>query len=282
LATLANRRPTGARRADNRVSNGLRSLLTLLLLVRTSSALAGSSEGPATPAAAAETENEREARELFTQGQLHYSLGDYEQAITKFRRAYELTSAPGLLFNVAQAHRLAGQCKRALDVYRHFIRLAPESEYRAEADMHVTALVLRCGAAANAPSGDATVASRPETATPPIPTVSQQGAAPAQSRRWSTRRRTAAALLSGGAILGATAGTLHWWNDGRYDDWRSEDQRLAAAMPGDSVNGWISNQQRNDSLLNSIERVDSITLVLAGLSMAAVITSAVLMVLFDR
>src|SRR5262245_39858135 len=77
---------------------------------------------------------EKQARELFARGQTHYSLGEYEQAVADFRRAYELTAAPGLLFNIAQAHRLNGDCKQALEIYRHFVRLAPESEYRAEAE----------------------------------------------------------------------------------------------------------------------------------------------------
>src|SRR4051812_14843514 len=190
-------------------------LVVLLLIVRTSVTFAGSNENPtAIPsvAPAAEGGNEKEARELFTQGQLHYSLGEYDEAIVQFRRAYELTAAPGLLFNIAQAHRLAGQCKRAIDVYRHFIRLAPESEYRAEADMHVASLVLRCGAATPAPADETTVASpRLETAASQIRTAPQQGAAPEHSPRWSTRRRTAAALLGAGAVAAVTAGSLHLW-----------------------------------------------------------------------
>src|SRR5688572_2308317 len=87
------------------------------------SARAGSAtKGPASGA-------DKEGRSLFAQGQIHYSLGEYPQAVAHFRRAYELTAAPGLLFNIAQAHRLAGDCKLALEVYRHFVRLAPESQY---------------------------------------------------------------------------------------------------------------------------------------------------------
>jgi tetratricopeptide (TPR) repeat protein len=88
---------------------------------------------------------DKQARSLFAQGQIHYSLGEYEQAIAAFRRAYELTSAPGLLFNIAQAHRLNGQCRQALEIYRHFIRLAPQSEYLPEAETQIAALVVRCG-----------------------------------------------------------------------------------------------------------------------------------------
>src|SRR5262252_1876052 len=72
----------------------------------------------------------KEAREFYSRGQIHYSLGEYDQAVAAFRRAYELSAAPGLLFNIAQAHRLNGQCKEALAVYRHFTRLVPDSEYR--------------------------------------------------------------------------------------------------------------------------------------------------------
>src|SRR5262249_34851212 len=66
------------------------------------------------------------AKRLFNQGQVHYSLGEYDQAISEFRAAYQLSSAPGLLFNIAQAYRLKGDCRQALEVYKHFLRLAPE------------------------------------------------------------------------------------------------------------------------------------------------------------
>jgi tetratricopeptide (TPR) repeat protein len=227
---------------------------------------------------------DKQARALFAQGQVHYSLGEYEQAIGKFRRAYELTSAPGLLFNIAQAHRLNGDCKQALEVYRHFVRLAPESEYRGEAATQIAALILRCGAppptSPGADQGDRGAADARADA-PVLLSSPKLDLTTKPAPRWSTRRKSAAVLCAGGVGLGLAAGAVTWWNNGRYDDWRTEDQRLAA-MPGSDPQVWIGRQQRNDALLHSIQRVDSIDLVLAGLSVAAVLTSAVLVIAFDR
>ena len=41
------------------------------------------------------------AKRLFNQGQARYSLGEYHEAISQFRAAYQLSFAPGLLFNIA-------------------------------------------------------------------------------------------------------------------------------------------------------------------------------------
>jgi tetratricopeptide (TPR) repeat protein len=245
-------------------------------------------DGPPIAPEAKTAEAEKEARGLFAQGQIHYSLGEYQQAIAQFRRAYELTSAPGLLFNIAQAHRLDGDCKQALEVYRHFVRLAPESPYRAEADVQIGALAPRCGAGA-APALPAPVATsaaiqaaKPADGGPALIRSPEAEIANKPAPRWTTRRKTSAALLAGGAALGLASGIVYWWNNGRYDDWRTEDQRLATAMAGTPTNVWIADQQRNDNLLRSVQRVDKIDLALASVSLAAVLASAVMLVLFER
>ncbi|MDX2020887.1 MAG: hypothetical protein SF187_11665 [Deltaproteobacteria bacterium] len=81
---------------------------------------------------------------LFAQGKLHYELGEYSEAIVYFRRAYEKTRDPGFLFNVAQAHRLLGKCRQALQVYSHFLRLAPEHPNAVAAASNVSILEAQC------------------------------------------------------------------------------------------------------------------------------------------
>ena len=58
---------------------------------------------------------------LYTEGQLAYERGDYAAAITKWQAAYDLSKENGLLFNLAQAKRLAGDCAGALTGYRNFL-----------------------------------------------------------------------------------------------------------------------------------------------------------------
>ena len=58
---------------------------------------------------------------LYTEGQTAYEGRDYATAITKWQAAYDLSKENGLLFNLAQAKRLAGDCTGALTSYRNFL-----------------------------------------------------------------------------------------------------------------------------------------------------------------
>src|ERR1700690_4301321 len=57
-----------------------------------------------------------------------YNLGKYADAAKEYEAAYEQTLDPNLLFNIAQAYRLAGDREKAITAYRSFIRSAPQSE----------------------------------------------------------------------------------------------------------------------------------------------------------
>jgi tetratricopeptide (TPR) repeat protein len=74
------------------------------------------------------------AEQLYDHGQAAYSAKDYDTAISMWTRSYELSHADGLLFNLAQAHRLrarSGDCARARDAYESFIAQAADSPQRA-------------------------------------------------------------------------------------------------------------------------------------------------------
>jgi len=61
-----------------------------------------------------------EAEGLYTEGQTAYDRADYATAIAKWQVAYDLSKEAGLLFNLAQAKRLAGDCAGAIATYRRF------------------------------------------------------------------------------------------------------------------------------------------------------------------
>src|SRR4051812_12202184 len=65
---------------------------------------------------------------LYREASAHYELGEYEQAIPLFRRAYDLTRAPALIFNVAQTYRRVGDCRHALESYRQFLRASSDED----------------------------------------------------------------------------------------------------------------------------------------------------------
>jgi tetratricopeptide (TPR) repeat protein len=83
------------------------------------------------------------ARRLAALGRTLHEQGDYARAIAAFQEAYVLAPRPGLLFNIAQAYRLQGNCDDAELVYRRYIAARPPAEERALAQQHL-ATVVRC------------------------------------------------------------------------------------------------------------------------------------------
>jgi tetratricopeptide (TPR) repeat protein len=96
-------------------------------------ATAARAEEPARPDSAA-------ARARFDRGQTLYNLGKLDAAIVELEAAYQLDPDPAYLFNLAQAHRLAGHRARALFFYRRYLALAPAAPNRAEVSDRITAL----------------------------------------------------------------------------------------------------------------------------------------------
>ena len=70
---------------------------------------------------------EGDAKQLTEQGLAHYNVGEYDKAIDEFKRAYLISKTPALLFNIAQAQRLKGDCKEALQSYKAYLRADPSA-----------------------------------------------------------------------------------------------------------------------------------------------------------
>jgi tetratricopeptide (TPR) repeat protein len=75
-----------------------------------------------------------EAERLYTEGQTAYDAKDYKLALAKWKRSYELSKLPALIFNIAQAERLGGDCTAALASYKKFVELDPTSSERETAE----------------------------------------------------------------------------------------------------------------------------------------------------
>ena len=88
-------------------------------------------------AAAAPPDSEADARKAFEEGQKYYNLGKFERAIELYEKAYELTPKAGLLFNIAQAHRLNKTYERARFFYQSFLRNMPDAVNRAEVEERI-------------------------------------------------------------------------------------------------------------------------------------------------
>lgn len=135
--------------------------------------------------------------ELFDQGQTAFVQKDFETAIGKWKESFRLSNEPELLFNIAQAYRLSGDCVKALATYRQFLSAVPMSEQRPIAEEHVRDLSLRCSPARVVRSD-----------TPLEPEEPHQDAGRAMKTAGLVTGGTGVVLLATGLVLGRHASTL--------------------------------------------------------------------------
>ena len=88
---------------------------------------------PAAPAAD-DRANATEAARLYDEGKRHFDIGEYAQAIASWKQAYLRSSAPLLLFNIAQAYRLSNNCAQANRFYVNYRRVEPHPKNAGELD----------------------------------------------------------------------------------------------------------------------------------------------------
>jgi len=182
-----------------------------------------------------------EARRLYAEGKAEYALGHYVEAIAFFERSYALSESPALLFNMAQAHRLAGpeHCARAVALYQRYLQAEPAAENAKEVVERLQELGA-CGAEsapAAAPNSNETAPIAPP-ATPPraISSTPAPRAAPSAAPAAARRRGlpTGPVLVTGtGAALAVAGGVLYAvaWNKHR------EAEKVCPCYPG-SYSSW--------------------------------------------
>jgi hypothetical protein len=84
--------------------------------------------------------SQSEARAYFDRATAAFALGHYPLAAENFEKAFELKADSALLYNAAQAHRLAGNKERALTLYQNYLRLYAKAVRRAEVESRVEEL----------------------------------------------------------------------------------------------------------------------------------------------
>jgi tetratricopeptide (TPR) repeat protein len=75
-----------------------------------------------------------DAERYYNEGQAAYDAKRYDDAIAAWDRSYASSHLPGLVYNLAQAHRLRGDCREAVEAYKRFVELDPTSPQRASAE----------------------------------------------------------------------------------------------------------------------------------------------------
>jgi len=83
---------------------------------------------------AARADEIQDARDHFHRATKAYEVADYEEAIREFAATYKLKDDPSILFNLAQAYRLAGHREEALRTYRMFLSKVPNTPNRREVE----------------------------------------------------------------------------------------------------------------------------------------------------
>jgi len=197
----------------------MRALVTLSILVM---AVAHS--------AAAEPVDVR-ARAAYARGKAAYQRGSYAEALQHFETAYQVTRAPALLFNMAQAQRLSGpdHCRPALDLYQRYLAEDPEASNREEAaervgEMRACVESARALAEKNTAPEQATslpVASDAPESVPPqrTPDLLSSSAPSARVEPRGGASPTAAILLTGaGVTLGVAGAILYLSARAKYEN----------------------------------------------------------------
>ncbi|HEY2746922.1 MAG TPA: tetratricopeptide repeat protein [Polyangia bacterium] len=80
------------------------------------------------------------ARQHYREGTKLYDLRRYRDAAHEYEAAYEAKDDPALLFNIAQAYRLAGDYEDSIASYRAFLRNAPDAANRSAVEARIAEL----------------------------------------------------------------------------------------------------------------------------------------------
>lgn len=81
-----------------------------------------------------------EARAHYERGTSYYALAKYAEAADEYEKAFEFKSDPALLYNAAQAHRMAGHTQRALTLYQSYLLIFGDVKNRDEVERQIAKL----------------------------------------------------------------------------------------------------------------------------------------------
>jgi tetratricopeptide (TPR) repeat protein len=168
---------------------------------------------------------DEDAKTLFTRGRTQYALGHFKEAADLFEKAFELKQDPAILYNAAQAHRLAGDKKQALVLYQNYLRLFGEIENHEEVERRITELKAAIEAEQKANTNPPTgllgdKGEAPPPAVAPSPTEPEPAPAavvtqtapekPRPKRAWVWGVVAGGVVVVGAAVaLGVVFGTTH-------------------------------------------------------------------------
>jgi len=203
-------------------------LRTLVLATIATTAIAGRVAAQSTPTPTPRSGDRDAARQYVDAGIKAQEAGDYRMAFAYYEKAYQIVPHPLLIFDMAQASRLAGDTDKALALYERYLVEDPDGAKAADARALVADLQARA-AEGSSDVGDMQRTDKPRTAgaqratrlAPPVRVAEEEtppgrdpsdAAAPSSGRnlRWAGIATIAvgAASLAIGAGFAVRAHTL--------------------------------------------------------------------------
>jgi tetratricopeptide (TPR) repeat protein len=146
------------------------------------------------------------ARKLVDTGRAAHGKGEYARAVALFKEAYVIAPSPGLLFNLAQAYRLMGNCDDAALMYHRYLDASLTQEGRSLAEMHL-ATVERCMAkrSLHIPMDESTAYLRAAPPPDPMLALDTQPLAARGSHARLEQRVGTGMMIAGGLTLSVAA-----------------------------------------------------------------------------
>lgn len=156
------------------------------------------------------------ARRHFDSGVAYLEESDYDNALSAFKKAYELSPRPEILLNIATVQERRGDTEGALAALREYLVQAPNGEHVETVKLRIRNLERRSpeqtapGPAETAPPAAAPPAQPPPKAPPP--------AAPPPVAEAGSDHTLAYVALGAGVLFGAGAVVTGVMAKGEHDD----------------------------------------------------------------
>jgi len=174
--------------------------------------------------AGAAEEKKTEARRLYDEATAAFGVGNYAEAAEKYEASFKMHPDAALLYNAAQAYRMAGNQQRALQLYRNVVRLYGDNPRTEDARNHAAALEKAIAEAAKPGVPPAPTPAEPAPSAdlaPPPPGVSLSAPPPPGQSPTLLEQRTSADeagpslvqrpwfwVVVGAAVVGGTVAIL--------------------------------------------------------------------------
>ncbi|MCX7807199.1 MAG: tetratricopeptide repeat protein, partial [Deltaproteobacteria bacterium] len=105
-------------------------LSTILAIVCFGWGSLAQAQGTREKSSPADEAKDQEARALFQAGQVAFEDGRFEDALQYFRRSYELSGRPALLYNIGLAADRLRRDEEALSAFERYLAEVPDARNR--------------------------------------------------------------------------------------------------------------------------------------------------------